>query len=155
VESGGWDGDPEKQHLRLANFVGLLTALDAIATGAYADVSPQWYRSLPWNGALATDLVLRDGHVVLAPAAGASRAPFRADLAIQFADPARWRGPRIDDVGDLRQTVARESISIDGHFAHVEGGGPLGPVRRVVVRAGPEPDSPVVWIVEDGGPTRP
>jgi beta-lactamase class A len=155
VESGGWDGDPEKQHLRLANFVGLLTALDAIATGAYADVSPQWYRSLPWNGALATDLVLRDGHVVLPPATGASGAPFQADLAIQFADPARWLGPRIDDMGDLRQTVARQSISIDSLFAHVEGGGPLGPVRRVVVRAGPEPDSPVVWVVEDGGPTRP
>ncbi|HSH44794.1 MAG TPA: serine hydrolase, partial [Longimicrobiales bacterium] len=39
IESGGWAGDPEKQHLRLANFVGILAALDAIATGAYDDVN--------------------------------------------------------------------------------------------------------------------
>jgi len=157
VESGGWDGDPEKQHLRLANFVGILAALDAIATGAYADVSPDWYRSLPFNGRPATDLVLRGGHVVLDNPDGGAPAAFRADLAVQYADPSRWIGPRIDDVGDLREAVARRSLDIDGLYAHVEGGGSgaLGAFRRIVVRTGPRADAPAVWTISDGGPVRP
>lgn len=152
VESGGWDGDPEKQHLRLANFVGILAALDAIATGSYEQVSPAWYRTLPFNGAPGMDLVLRGGHVVLAGGPGRAPAPYRADLAIQYADPSHWTGPRIADIGDLREAVARRSVSIDGLYAHVEGGGPLGPIRRVVVREGPGADSPVVLTVEEGEP---
>jgi N-acyl-D-amino-acid deacylase len=158
VESGGWDGDPEKQHLRLANFVGILAALDAIASGAYLDVSPEWYRSLPFNGRAATDLVLRGGYVV-APGAGgsAARRVFRADVAVQYSDASRWTGPRIDDLGDLRETMARRSLDIDGLFVHIEGGNDrlLGPVRRVVVRSGADAAAPVVWIVGDGGAARP
>jgi N-acyl-D-amino-acid deacylase len=158
VESGGWDGDPEKQHLRLANFVGILAALDAIASGAYRNVSPDWYRSLPFNGRPATDLVLRGGQLVLpATGGGVGRAFFRADIAVQYADASRWIGPRIDDVGDLREAVARRYLDIDGLYVHLEGAGtgPLGPVRRVVVRSGPEPDAPAVWLIGDGGATRP
>lgn len=154
VESGGWDGDPEKQHLRRANFVGILAALDAIATGAYADVSPDWYRSLPFNGPTATDLVLRGGHVVLHDGRGAAPAAFRADLAIQYADPSRWTGPRIDDIGDLGEAVARRSLDIDGLYAHVEGdgSGPLGVFRRIVIRTGAGPDARAVWTIADGAP---
>jgi N-acyl-D-amino-acid deacylase len=157
VESGGWDGDPEKQHLRLANFVGILAALEGIATDAYRAVSPDWYRSLPFNGRPATDLVLRSGHVVLPTGAGPVVPPFQADVAIQYEDPSRWTGLRVDDLGDLRETVARAELEVDGLFVHLEGSGdgPLGPVRRVVVRAGPAADAPVVWIVGDGGATRP
>jgi beta-lactamase class A len=161
VESGGWDGDPEKQHLRLANFVGILSALDALASGTYAQVSPDWYRSLPFNGRPLTDLLVRGGHVVLSangaqPATGASAPrPFRADLAVQYADPSRWIGPRVDEVGDLQEARARRTLDIDGLYAHVEGGGPMGPVRRIVVREGPRPDDGAVWIIEDGGAVRP
>jgi N-acyl-D-amino-acid deacylase len=158
VESGGWHDDPEKQHLRLANFVGVLAALDAIASGAYRDVSPGWYRSLPFNGPAAVDLLLSGGHVVL-PGAGRGRGvpePFRADVAVQYADPSRWIGPGIADLGDLREVVARRSLEIDGLFLHVErdGAGPLGPVRRAVVRSGPEPGSAAIWVIDDGGPVR-
>jgi hypothetical protein len=161
VESGGWDGDPEKQHLRLANFVGILSALDALASGTYAQVSPDWYRSLPFNGRPLTDLLLRGGHVVLSADgarsdAGASAPlPFRADLAVQYADPSRWIGPRVDEVGDLQEARARTTLDIDGLYAHVEGGGPMGPVRRIVVRQGPGADDPAVWIITDGGAVRP
>jgi beta-lactamase class A len=156
VESGGWDGDPEKQHLRLANFVGILAALDGIASGAYAEVSPHWYRSLPFNGRPAVDLILHGGSVVLPGGRVRGVEPYRADVAVQYADASRWIGPRVDDVGDLAETVARRSLDVEGLYVHLEGqtAGPLGPVRRVVVRRGPDPDSPVVWVVGDGGPVR-
>ena len=38
IESGGWPGDPQKQHLRMATFVGILSAFAAIADGSYAEV---------------------------------------------------------------------------------------------------------------------
>jgi beta-lactamase class A len=159
IESGGWDGDPEKQHLRRANFVGILTALDASATGGWADVSPDWYRTLPFNGSPAQDLVLRGGQLVWAApsAAGGTTPPYRADLAVQFADASRWVGPRLADVGDLGETIARRSLDIDGLYAHIESDTPgeLGPVRRIVVRRGPQAEAPVVWIIGDGGATRP
>jgi len=40
IESGAWAGDPQKQYLREANFVGILNALDAIATGRYTRYDP-------------------------------------------------------------------------------------------------------------------
>ncbi len=40
IESGAWEDDPQKQHLRKTNFVGILTALDAIATGRYVEYDP-------------------------------------------------------------------------------------------------------------------
>jgi beta-lactamase class A len=152
IESGGWDGDPEKQHLRLANFVGILAALDAIATGAVEEVSPDWYRTLPFNGPAATDVALRGGSVVLT-SADAAPVVFRADVAIQYADASRWTGPRIADIGDLAEAVARQSLDIGGLYVHLEGdqGDPLGAVERVVIREGPDPMSRAVWIIGDGG----
>lgn len=152
VESGGWPGDPEKQHLRLANFVGILTALDAVATGAYERVSMEWYESLPYNGRPATDLVLRGGHVV-AP----GLEPFRADLGVQYQDASRLEGPTISDVGDLREAVGRQVLDVEGLYVHVErretaGRALLGPVQRLVVREGADPASPAVWIIQDGEP---
>ncbi|HUG40805.1 MAG TPA: serine hydrolase, partial [Longimicrobiales bacterium] len=158
IESGGWGGDPEKQHLRLANFVGILAALDAIASGSHQDVDPDWYETLPRNGAQAVDLVLRGGSVV-APALP----PFRADVALEYSESSRLIGPSVVDIGDLRDAVTRNELTIDGLYAHLElarrvegeertGSGLLGRVRRIVVREGEEPDSRPVWIIEDGVP---
>src|SRR5690606_40382435 len=36
IESGGIEGDPQKQQLRKLNFLALVGALDAIATGSHA-----------------------------------------------------------------------------------------------------------------------
>lgn len=47
LETGSWDGDPQKAYLRRVNFVLLLAALDAIATGAYERVNLQEYETLP------------------------------------------------------------------------------------------------------------
>jgi hypothetical protein len=47
LETGGWEGDSEKEYLRQVNFVLLLAALDAIASGSYALADLQAYESLP------------------------------------------------------------------------------------------------------------
>ncbi|MDE2803512.1 MAG: M14 family zinc carboxypeptidase, partial [Gemmatimonadota bacterium] len=43
IESGGWPDDPQKQHLRMVNFVGILAALGSIADGSFAEVDLALY----------------------------------------------------------------------------------------------------------------
>jgi hypothetical protein len=50
LETGTWDHDPDKASLRRVNFVILLAALDAIATGAVERISLEHYKSLPRGG---------------------------------------------------------------------------------------------------------
>ena len=113
VESGGWRDDPEKQYLRAVNFVALLEALDAIATGAYADADPANYLALEMNGRAANDLLIHGGTVVVP-----GREPFRADLAVDFDEPLHLRGARLVDVATCA-TVARDSIDASGLYLHL------------------------------------
>jgi hypothetical protein len=46
IETGAWKNDTEKDYLREVNFALLVTALDAIATGAYARADLDAYESL-------------------------------------------------------------------------------------------------------------
>jgi hypothetical protein len=160
IESGGWRGDPEKQYLRRVNFVAILAALDAIATGAYAAADPAAYETLPENGPRANDLLVRGGTVVL-PGAGV----FRADLAVDYADAPARTGGRVVEVGDLAGTVARDTLDAAGLFVHpapemlaADAAGrpslPAGAPARFTVRRGPEPGSATVWAVEGGAARR-
>ncbi len=109
MESGGWEGDPEKQFLRELNFVALGTALDAIAEGTHAGVDVALYQDLPENGRRFGDLLLR-GATLHAPGV----APLGGDLLINFDHPLAERGGRIADVGDLAEVEAREILELDG-----------------------------------------
>ena len=113
IESGGWRDDVEKQHLRRVNFVVLLAALDAIATGAYEGVDLALYETLPQNGRSVNDLLVR-GATLVVPGLG----PFRTDLAIDFADPLARRGGRVVEVGDLADVAARDTLDATGLFLH-------------------------------------
>ncbi|MBW3548010.1 MAG: hypothetical protein KY452_07750, partial [Actinobacteria bacterium] len=68
---------------------------------------------------------------------------------MEYADASRLIGPRIDDVGDLREVVARDERDVEGLYVHLErgvptpssasgtsaaDGGVVGPVERVIVR---------------------
>jgi hypothetical protein len=160
IESGGWRNDPEKQYLRRVNFVALLTALDAIASGRYANADPAGYRALPFNGRSVEDLLVRGGTIV-AP----GLPPYAADLAIEYARPLRRQGGRIADIGDLSRTEARDTLDVTGLYVHLRTGqhpgDPAGPhiapgetPASFDIRQGPEPDSPLVWRVLDGAPLR-
>jgi len=161
VESGGWRGDPEKQYLRMVNFVGLLAALEAIATGGYAEADLALYRTLPPNGRAVNDVVLVGGTVVVP-----GLPPYRADITVNFADPLARTGSSIVDIGDLPGALARDTIDATGLFIHpspsalrAQADGPAflapGSPADFVIRRGADPDSPVVQVIRDGVATPP
>jgi hypothetical protein len=59
IESGQWPGDPEKEFIRKLNFVGILSALWAIADGSLEHVKVDPYTSLVRNGKRMFDLLVR------------------------------------------------------------------------------------------------
>lgn len=111
IEAGGIEGDVQKQRLRKLYFLGLVAALDSIATGSHAGVSPALYRDLPENGDVWPDLLVRGG-TLSAP----GRPPLRADLLVNFRNPLMETDGAIADVGDLGTKKARRSIDARGLF---------------------------------------
>jgi hypothetical protein len=131
------------------NFVALLAALDAIATGTYTAADLALYEGLPPNGRQVNDLLVRGGTVV-----SPGIAPYRADVAIDYRDSLGRRGGRVVDIGDLREYAARDTLDASGLFVHP---GPDGPLMvelstSLAVRRGASPGSAVVWALENGTP---
>src|SRR5690606_1593720 len=113
IESGGWQDDPEKQYLRKVNFVAILSALDAIASGTYEQADITAYASLLENGRAVNDVLVLGGTVVIP-----GLPPYRADLAVNFDEPLERRGGRIVEIGDLAELAARDTIDASGLFIH-------------------------------------
>ena len=158
IESGALPDDPDKQRLRSLNVAALLAALDAIATGSYAAADPEAYESLPGNRGGASDLLVIGGRLVLP-----GTSPLRADLAFTYDDAVARTGPRLRDVGDLREVVAIDTIDASGLFLHP---GPsaltaekglvwlrIGAVGPIDIRRGAEPSSALVRSI--GAPAEP
>jgi hypothetical protein len=144
VESGGWPGEHTKHFLRRANFVMLVHALDALATGAHDAVDPRWYAAIPPNGRAMNDVLILGASVVLP-----GRAPVRADLAID--EDAPGRGWRIIEAGDLEGTIARDTINARGLFLHVNAPSLApGPAPDLTIRRAADPGSGVVWRYTGG-----
>lgn len=154
IESGGWQDDPEKQYLRKVNFVGIITALEAIASGAYEHADIAAYESLLENGRAVNDLLVLGGTVVVP-----GLPPYRADLAVNYDEPLKRTGGRIVEIGDLAELAARDTIDASGLFIHPSGSaletGPgggrwirVGAPASFTLRRGVEEGSEVVRVVE-------
>jgi hypothetical protein len=113
IESGGWEGDPQKQFLRELNLVALGTSLDAMAMGTLDQADPRHYSALPENGRRFGDLLLR-GATLHAP----GLTPLAGDLLVNFEHPLAELGGRIADVGDLAETEARVILELEGLHLH-------------------------------------
>lgn len=111
IEAGGIEGDPQKQRLRKDYFLGVLAALDAIASGSHAGLDIAHYYALPQNGEVWPDLLIH-GATVVSP----GLPPVRADVLIDFKQPLSEQGGRIKEVGDLRGIDARRRIDATGLF---------------------------------------
>lgn len=111
IESGGWADDPQKQHLRRTNFVGLVTALHAIANRRWGDYDAAVYDSLPFNGRRLPDLLVAGGTLAV-PGMPA----LRGDLLIDYDRPLLREGGRISDVGDLEGVAAQDTLDATGLF---------------------------------------
>lgn len=111
VESGGIEGDPEKQAVRRLNFLALAAALDSIASGTYAGTPTSLYTDLPENGDVWPDLLIT-GATLAIPGAK----PARADVLVNFTHSLAGRGGRIQDIGDLADVRARRVIDARGLY---------------------------------------
>ncbi len=111
IESGGIEGDLQKQQLRKLNFLALVAALDAIATGAHAGVPRALYDTLPENGRDWPDLRINGGTLAIP---GQPQA--RVDVMIEFERPLLERDGTIEDIGDLGDRPARRTIDATGLY---------------------------------------
>ena len=111
IEAGGIEGDVQKQRLRKLYFLGLVAALDSIATGSHAGVPHALYRELPENGDVWPDLLVRGGTLSLP-----GQPPTRADVLVNFRNPLTETDGAVADVGDLGTRKARRSIDARGLF---------------------------------------
>ena len=111
IEAGGIDGDPQKQELRKLYFLGLLAALDSIASGSHAGTPHALYRDLPENAEPWPDLRI-DGGTLAIP--GQPQA--RTDLLVSLHRPLTGEGATLKDIGDMGGEDARMVIDANGLY---------------------------------------
>lgn len=111
IESATWEDDPQKQHLRKANFVGILSALDAIATGRYAEYDPGIYESLAYNGRRLPNLLVRGGTIAVP-----GIPPLEADMLIDYERPLLREDGVVIDIGDMGTSQANDTLDVSGLY---------------------------------------
>ena len=111
IESGGIEGDLQKQQLRKLNFLALAGALDAIATGSHAGLPHELYTNLPENGRTWADLRVSGGTLAIP---GMPQA--KVDVLVEFERKLLERNGRIVEIGDLDDMPARRSIDASGLY---------------------------------------
>lgn len=141
IESGAVAGERPDQQLTRLNFVALLTALDALASGRVHEATTARYESLPENEDRLFHTIVRNGTLL----AGTGVPGFVADVGVvgqrvvRRSDGQRRLGlaARIEDVGDLRVFGALEVIEAEGKFLAPLFDPALQPGARVTIGASP------------------
>ncbi len=118
IETGAWPSAEPDPYLVRLNFVAIVTALDALATGRVQQADKARYESLPINESDLFYLLIRNATVI----PGTGVAPFTADVGIAASRVVRGNGgertlqlaARIDDLGDLSTMSALESVDATG-----------------------------------------
>jgi hypothetical protein len=103
------------------NFIAILSALDALATGQVEKADPRRYESLPMNESLMFHILVKNATVIN----GAGVAPYTADIGITANRRVRTTDGRrelqlmlgIDDLGDLRANAGIRTIDASGWMA--------------------------------------
>ena len=111
IESGGIEGDLQKQKLRKLNFLALVGALDAIATGSHAGLSRTPYEELPENGRTWDDLRISGGTLAIP-----GQPLAKVDVMVEFERKLLERNGRITDIGDMGDMPARRTIDASGLY---------------------------------------
>jgi len=118
IESGPVPGADSDRALVRLNFVALVTALDALASGRSAGHPTAAYDTLPLNESNLLSIRVRNARIL----SGTGVAPFQGDIGVNTSRGlARGDGPRrlevsarIADLGDLRIYGALEDIDATG-----------------------------------------
>src|SRR5688572_15327735 len=64
IETGSWPAEPPDPPLVRLNFVALVAALDALASGRVEQADPRRYESLPMNESRIVHTVIRNATVI-------------------------------------------------------------------------------------------
>ena len=121
IETGPWpSAEPDAALVRL-NFIAIVSALDALASGRVARADPKRYESLPMNASGMFYVLVKNATVIN----GAGVPPYTADIGIVANRRVRTvNGTReiqiatsIDDMGDLRTSGALRTIDATGWMA--------------------------------------
>jgi Zinc carboxypeptidase len=118
IETGPVAGDQPDATLVRLNFVALVSALQAVASGAVAAADPARYEELPVNDNRELHTILRNATVI----AGTGIPPFTADVGllvtrkVVVVDGRRelQQAMTVDDLGDLRTLGALHSVDATG-----------------------------------------
>lgn len=118
IETGPWPGPSPHAALVRLNFVAILSALDALATGRVDDADPERYESLPHNGSRMFYILIKGASIL----PGTGVAPFTGDIGITATRRVRVADGRrqlflsmgIEDLGDLRVFAGLEEIDATG-----------------------------------------
>jgi hypothetical protein len=130
IETGPWPSQEPDTHLIRLNFIGILSALDALATGGVSRADPKRYESLPMNESGLLYILVRNVTVIN----GAGVQPFLADIGIsgnrrvRVVDGKREMqvATSIADMGDLRTAGAQRIIDGTGLTAVPDTGYEMG-----------------------------
>jgi hypothetical protein len=121
IETGPWPSqEPDAALVRL-NFIAILSALDALATGQVERADPRRYESLPVNESRMLYVLVKNATLIT----GAGVPPFVADIGIaatrrvQTIDGKRQiqLSLSVDDLGDLRTMGGLRTIDATGMTA--------------------------------------
>jgi hypothetical protein len=118
IETGAWPSETPDPALVRLNFIALMSALDALATGAVDDADPRRYDSLPLNESRGLSILVRNATLIT----GTGVPPFTADIGIVTTRRVRDSDGRrqlessmtVEDLGDLRTLGALRTIDATG-----------------------------------------
>ena len=121
IETGAFPAATPDPFLVRLNFVGIVAALDAVATGAVNKADPERYESLPMNESRGFYVLVQ--HATVVPGTGVK--PFTADIGISGNRRVRtvagqrqiFMQTNIGDLGDLRTYGGLRTIDATGLVA--------------------------------------
>jgi hypothetical protein len=121
IETGAFPAATPDPFLVRMNFVAILSALDALATGKVDKADPKRYETLPRNESKGFYILVRNATVV----AGTGVKPFAADIGISGNRRVRtvagqrqiFMQTNINDLGDLRTYAGLRTIDAGGLVA--------------------------------------
>jgi hypothetical protein len=153
IEAGALPDDPQKQRLRTLNAAAILVALDALATGTYANAGAATYDELPQNTGGAMDVLIKGAQLVIP-----GQPPMKLDISVNYDDAVARTGGRVREVGDLQGVIAIDTLSLDGLYLHPDAEALVGTPGRhwltidapakFTVRRGESPTSEVVRRID-------
>ena len=163
IETGPWPSEEPDAPLIRLNFIALVSALDALATGNVNRADPKRYETLPMNDSGLLYVLVRNATIINGSGVG----PYVADIGITGNRRVRSTGGKrevqvamnISDMGDLRNSGAIRVIDASGMTAVPDTGFEQGAVvdlpdwkkkSEVTISTGQSPRLALLRPVEGG-----